>query len=278
MKNQNKSFFYLLAAIVCFGYAVNFFFGKGKDENNENNESNEAIELVRQSKIELSGLGGFLNQSTTTWGDYANKEIADNPTKKYIWKAANVEDGLYLVSFVDEEGWGKSWEADIKNKMVKDINRSAYLSWKYGFSRCDRSGVFQVCDVTVDTLKYKNRKLTYQLKGSIFNNSGKSITSLSFSNSNVLIIFKEKEVRNKAYSWKCNSTAVSSRVPWKNQTKINFSILIDDIEAVYLDYDPEAVLFTLEIEAEDPVGYDYDKGIYEIDLLSQWKRLQKQMK
>lgn len=57
MNNQNKSFFYLLAAIVCVGYAVNFFFGKGKDENNENNESNEAIELVRQSKNRTFRLG-----------------------------------------------------------------------------------------------------------------------------------------------------------------------------------------------------------------------------
>lgn len=46
MKNQNKSLYYILAAIVCVGIAVYYFLGGTK------NGGNEAIELMRQSKVE----------------------------------------------------------------------------------------------------------------------------------------------------------------------------------------------------------------------------------
>lgn len=262
MKNVNV---FLILMITCFLIEGCSLGGR---------REKEAITLVQQTKMEHSGWEELLGKTAMTWGEYANKEAVNNPTKTYAWDARQFEDEIFLVGFRDNEGWGIGWEVSMKSKTVRNVNASQHLSFKYGFSRLDTSGVFQVTDIVLDTLKHGDERLTYQLKGSILNNTGKTITSASLNNSNVNIVFEEKDVVTKGYVWNCTTARVSENTPWREGTKIEFSVIIDDIKTVYLHYDPIAVFFILELKAKDPIGFNYDKAIYKIDLFEQWRAMQ----
>src|SRR5690625_2190760 len=106
----------------------------------DNNEK-KAIELVQESKVQIETdnilRDLFLNfmgiGQNTTWLDFANLIVKDDPNQKYICIAESTDEvGIYIVSFVDEKNWGHRWEVDIEEKMVKHINQNEYLSRKHG--------------------------------------------------------------------------------------------------------------------------------------------------
>jgi len=110
-------------------------------------DEDKAIELVQQSKsTEID--------DTKTWLDYANERAKEEPNKKHFWKAEKTDSvGIYLVSFQDEKGWGVRWEATLKEKIVKKITGNDYLCMKYELTRFDPEQLFEISNVTLDTLK-----------------------------------------------------------------------------------------------------------------------------
>lgn len=256
----------------------------------DNNEK-KAIELVQESKVQIETdniLGDlFLNfmgiGQNTTWLDFANLIVKDDPNQKYIWKAESTDEvGIYIVSFVDEKNWGHRWEVDIEEKMVKHINQNEYLSRKHGYSRLDRDGKFEVVNITTDTLKLekkygynskdKSMDVVYIMKGSVINNTDKILTNAEISGE-LQVIFKDKALKSSNDRDSGFKRKVTQSNPWKPQEEIDFYIKTNNIDEIYLQYVPEYVFFNINLSAEDPIGYNYDKAIEEYNLKEKWEKL-----
>ena len=87
------------------------------------NKKKKAIEICQKSKVQLQSDNvwaqlGFAIYGLTagaTWLDFANMLAKQDPNIKHDWTAEKTkEDGTYLVSFVDENGWGHRWEVTIE--------------------------------------------------------------------------------------------------------------------------------------------------------------------
>ena len=65
---------------------------------------------------------------------------------------------------------------------------------------------------------------------------------------------------------------VSKSNPWKPGEEKEFKLKTDGIEIVYADYVPPYVLFEIALKAEDPVGYNFDENIKEIELVDKWEK------
>lgn len=258
-----------------------------------NDKEKKAIEICQKTKIQfsngdLSGLLGLALSGLTvesTWLEYANMLAAAENDIKLDWTAVkSEEEGIYLVKFADKRGWGHCWEVTIDQKIVKYVNSSEYLSRKYGLSRFDPDNKFQIKNIKANALKLiktkrfdsdqSNNKIAYVMEATIVNKTGRSLTRASVSGS-LQVIFKDKTIEDED-DWESGFyTKVSETSPWKPNTERQFYIQTKGIDQVYLDYVPEYVFFNLNLTAEDPIGFLYNKGIEEFDLKHAWKLLSK---
>ena len=229
------------------------------------------------------GLAMYGLTADATWLDYANMLAKQELNKKQDWTAEKTkEDGIYLVAFADEKGWGHRWEVTIEQQIVKHVNSNEYLCRKYGLSRFDSDGNFQITNIKTDTIKLEkensyysennSKKIVYTLKASVINKTGKPLTSADISGK-LQVIFKDKTVEGES-NWESGfKTKISKANPWKPETERDFYIKTKGIEQIYLDYEPEYVFLEVNLKAEDPIGFSYDKGIEEYELKNKWKTL-----
>ncbi len=251
-------------------------------------DQDKAIELVQQAKaIERSTEG--------TWLDYANKRAEDEPNVKHFWKADETDEkGVFLVSFQDSAGWGVRWEAILKEKIVKMVTGNDYLCMKYNLSRFDPEMLFEISNITLDTLKVEGDKLeqgfweslfsspkyknvvVYRFQADVTNNTDKYITDATI-NGKLKLIFKEKTIIGASGSSSFNSS-ISKSKPWGPKEVKTISLRTKDIDKVYLNYTPEYTVFELNLEAEDPIGFSYNKNIWENNLSREWANFTSQLK
>lgn len=241
-------------------------------------QNNEAINLVKQSKIssEVGALGFFIGDfKEMTVNEWCNSIAQKNPNNRYSWQAESTkEQGILLVSFEDEEGYGYRWEANLNSKIVIYVNSNEYLSRKYGLTRLDDQGNFSLSNIDLDTLRVFKNEIDYKLKCNIVNKTDKIITSAEVSGT-LKIIFKDKTIEGKATYYSGFSSPISKNVPWNPNTEREVSIVTKSLEKMYLNYTPEYVLFELGLDASDPIGFSYDRIILEKDLLDEWEDRQK---
>ena len=254
------------------------------------NKENKAIDICKKAKIQsdATDMRSFLRTismgTDATWLDFANMLASQQPNEKLSWSAQKTkEDGVYIVGFVDEQGWGYRWEVTLDHEIVRSVNGNAYLSRKYGISRFDKDSNFEITDITADTLKLERKysyssdntmEIVYIMTGSVINNTDKVLTSADISG-NLQVIYKDKTIRSSENRDSGFKRTVSKTKPWNPQEKLEFSIKARNIEELYLQYDPEYVFFSVEISVEDPVGYSYNKAIEEYDLKDKWENLKK---
>jgi hypothetical protein len=271
--------------IIIFGVIIVSFFTILKPYE----DKKESIELVQKANIEENALINTL-EGVKTYGDLANQEAKENPNTKYKWDSEKTtESGVYLVSFTDEKGWGSRWEVNIKENIVRYINNNEYLSRKYGFTRVSQEGEFTVSEQFTlkiekhyDYLSDKNSKVVVcEIDGSVINNTDKVITSADIEGI-FMLIFKDKTVKgvsncNGLFSSDCGFTKkVSESNPWRPKESREFTIKTKGISNVYLNYQPPYVVFDIALNAKDPIGYKFNKYIYEQDLKEEWEKLRKE--
>jgi len=247
----------------------------------------KAIDICQKAKVQLEtdNMWGLLElqmlglSSDATWLDYANMLAQNDISKRLEWSTTTADtDGVYLVSFADEGGWGHRWEVAIEQKIVKHINSNEYLSRKYGLSRLSDSEDFTIGEPEIDTLKfykkYRNSEPTiiYEYHGSVVNNSNRLITK-SEVRGKLNLIFEEKTITENSVASDGFITTISKKSPWKPGEKRRFKLRTNGIEALYAEYDPPFVFFEVELIAQDPIGYYFDENIQEIELSKKWKDL-----
>ena len=178
------------------------------------NKEGKAIEICQKAKVQLQtdNIWGQLGLSMSglsadaTWLDYANMLAKQDPNKILDWTASKTtEDGIYLVAFADDKGWGHRWEVIIEQQIVKYINSNEYLCRKYGLSRFDPDSNFQLTKILMDTIKLEkensyfsknnSKKIVYVLKASIINKTGKPLTSADVTGK-LQVIFKDKRAND----------------------------------------------------------------------------------
>ena len=255
------------------------------------NKEKKAIEICQKAKVQFQtdnvwgqlGLSMYGLTADATWLDFANMLAKQDANSKQDWTAKKTkEDGIYLVSFADEKGWGHRWEVTIEQQIVKYVNTNEYLCRKYGLSRFDPDGNFQISNILTDTIKLEkensyysennSKKIVYILKASIVNKTGKPLTSADVSGK-LQVIFKDKTIEGEGNGDSGFKTKISKSKPWIPDTEREFYIKTKGIDQIYLDYVPEYVFFEVNLKAEDPIGFSYDKGIAEYDLKAKWKNL-----
>lgn len=240
----------------------------------ESKREQEAIKICQESEFHWVEEGFLWNHEKTYTGlDFANIIVKQEPNKKYHWKArATDKKNVYIVRFVDEENWGYSWEVNIIEKTVVSINANEYMSRKYGLSRLDKDALFKITNVTSDTLKLSNGGVSYKIKGKVVNHTGKSISKADMEGSLTLYFEnKTEKVKNSIFkNFDILKKNVSESRPWKDGETIDFTIITNEIKNIYLEYDPQYVFFTIEMSASDPIGYSYNKTIYEVDMKDRW--------
>jgi hypothetical protein len=69
--------------------------------------------------------------------------------------------------------------------------------------------------------------------------------------------------------------AISKSKRWFPDSTKEFSIKTKGIEEIYLDYDTEYAVIEMNLKAEDPVGFSYNKNIKEFDVKNKWSALKK---
>jgi hypothetical protein len=252
----------------------------------KDNSDNLLIKLfqleIQKELVTLAGLN-----PNSTWLDFANRNAKEDPNTNYEWTSKGTpEADVYLVTFSDKIDWGYRWEVNIKTKIVKYINLDDYLSCKYGFSGLDKHTLFEVTNLSQNAIskRYKpgnskKKEIVYLIKGKIKNKTGKSLTNTKLMG-HLKIIYKDKSIIGSSncnfWDTKCGfKKNISVDSPWKNNTDLEFSIVTEGIDELYLDYQPEFAFFILELETGDPVGFSYQKAIAEYDVKKQWASFKK---
>ena len=264
--------------LFLFLTACNYFESKEK----------KAIELVQKSKVESGNV--LVN---TTWLEEANSLSQKDINKKYSWTAKETsEKGIYLVEFIDEKDWGYRFEVNLQQNIVKYINDNEYLSRKYNLLRLEDNNEFNVSDIGINKLSFKKIngefKIVYEISGVIINNTNNNLVEADVEGK-LKLIFKDKTVSTEkeeknyyenyldilnAYLGKQIGNfkeKISNRYPWKSGETRKFSIITGGLDKIYLKYVPEYIVFDLSLKAKDPIGYEFDKDIKEVDLKDKWK-------
>jgi len=255
------------------------------------NKEKKAIEIVKAAKIQFDTeniwdnlfLGVVGLGQGATWQDFANIIVKKDPNKKYQWIAEKTNEiSIYIVNFVDENGWGHRWEVNLEQQTVNYINQNEYLRRKYGSSRLDRDVNFEIFNIEINSLKFEkeynrfsndySKKIIYIIKANVKNKTGRLLSSAEISG-NLKVIFRDKTIVGES-NWQSGfKSGISKANPWNPGTDKSFYIKTKGIEEIYLNYQPEYVFFEIAIKAEDPVGFNYDKNIEEYDLKDKWKTL-----
>lgn len=243
----------------------------------EENDIDDPLTLLA-TKIRFSLMG--LDFDTSTWLDMANKIAELHSSEKFHWDAEKTDTkNVYQVGFVNEEGWGQFWEVNIEENIVRYINEKETLSRSYGYSRLDKNAPFSIKNVTVDTLKKSSKGVYYEIHGDVVNKTGKSLSEARLSGTLSIIFDKKTEEAGNDYSYApVLKREISESNPWYNNQSIPFRIRTRNIKKIYLDYEPEFVYFTIEMDASDPVGYSYNKAIYEVDMKGRWNAVRENIK
>jgi hypothetical protein len=251
-------------------------------------DEDKAIELVQQTQT------GMYFESKT-WLDKANEDAKEDPNNKFVWEAKKTEEeSVFLVSFQDTAGWGTRWEVILKQKIVKTINGNDYLSRKYNITRLDANGLFTISNTSIDTLMVDNEKISqgfwadlfsspkyrkvviYKFQAEVTNNTDKYITNVDIEGK-LKLIFKEKTIVGTSGFTSFNSS-VSKDKPWIPGETITITLKTKNIDKVYLNYIPEYAIFELNLEAQDPIGFSYDKNIWEVNLTERWSNFTASLK
>lgn len=256
-------------------------------------KENKAIEICQKAKENLQ-----LLNINTTWLDYANQLAKNNPNDKYDWRAKKTsEENIYLVAFLNQNGWGYHWEVDITQNIVKEINSNDYLSEKYGYKTVDTTAFpiqkIQQLDMyieyqngdnyskmeNVDGFQFYDRKKNKTglkvgeiIKATLINKTDKTIISAEVTGQ-LRLIFKEKTVTGESYDKTNFGEVISESNPWQPNTTKEFYIKTKGIDNLYLNYIPEYVLFNVSLIAQDPTGYLFDKDVAEYDVKEHWNTL-----
>ena len=210
--------------------------------------------------------------------DFSNVVAEQHSNEKFHWIVeATDAKNVYQVGFVNEEDWGQFWEVNIKEKTVVFINTKEYMLREYGHSRLDKDAPFEIADVTADTLMLSGKGVSYKIQGKVVNHTGKTISYANMSGSLKVIFENKTEEVSNSYSknHKVLKKEVSESHPWKDGEAIDFTVITQEIKQIYLDYDPQYVFFTIEMSAGDPIGYSYNKAIYEEDMKERWNAIRK---
>lgn len=244
----------------------------------------KAIAICQESKVQLQteNIFGSLAfnliglDSESTWIDFANIIAQKDPNTEYKWAAMESEyESIYIVSFTDEKGWGYKWEVNLDQQIVKNINLNEYLARKYGFSRMSGSEEFKIKNIQKDTLRIIGRskkEVIYEFRGTVINNTEKSIIDAEIGGE-LKLIFEEKTVSETSNSDYGFTRKVSKMRPWRPGEEREFKLRTSGIEIIYADYIPPYALFEISLNAQDPIGYDFDENIAEYDLVEKWSRL-----
>lgn len=275
----------------------------------ESRREKKAIEICQETKVEWGDVLGYddesilgdlfgnlilknimkakgINMETATWLDYANYIAAQEPDKHMTWEAKKLDrENLYEVCFVDEEGWGFFWEVDVEEKIVRYVNSNEKMARDYGHSQYDEGTPFEVKDIVDASIEYcegedsrGEKEAICMFQGVIVNHTGRALSSAEL-NGGLKVIFENKTVEGRI-GWGSDGLAreVSESNPWYDGEEISFAVVTEGIHEIYLEYDPEYVYFTLGISVSDPVGYTYDKDVFEKDLKKQWNQLRAKKK
>jgi hypothetical protein len=253
-----------------------------------NTQEKHAIDVCQKAKIQFNTNNELANIAlniyglsiNATWLDLANMMAKNEPNKTYAWHAKKSADkGLYIVEFIDSDGWGQRWEVDIDQKIVKSINQDDYLTRKYGFSRFGGNSDFEISHIQISKLTLKRNNdyysnsssgVSYVMKASVVNRTDKSITNASI-DGQLNLIFKDKTVSGVGNYESGFNSRISKDKPWEPNTTRMFYIETKGIEKVYLKYVPEYVIFNVSLKADDPVGFSFDKDIADMDIKDKWK-------
>lgn len=268
----------LLLVILFFFSSCNLF----------DNKEKKAIEIVQNAKMQFEtdnvfqnlalGMAG-LNQGAL-WKDFANMIAEKDANTKFEWTAKTTDDSdILLVAFTDSRGWGHRWEVALEQQTVKHVNQNEYLTRKYGLSRLDKDRNFEIIDIKIDTMKIEkerglfsnnsSKKVVYTLEASMINKTGNTLTNADLSGT-LKLIFKDKVIEGNNNYNSGFVDKVSKSKPWKPETVRKFLIKTKGIDLIYLDYIPEYALLEVNLEAEDPIGYSFDKNVEEYDIKEKW--------
>ncbi len=267
-----KKFVFIICSVILL-HGCNLIHPQNDEEKEKANEK-KAISIVQNAKVQTDGGWTYENQ---TWLDIANDDVKDQPNIRHEWSAKWQTDSIYLVEFLDHDGWGRRWETDIEQKTVKYINGSEYLSRKYNLTSVDHSDSYSIVNATENSLikksDYSNNKIYYVLNAEIKNKTDKTISEAELSSS-LKLIFEDKTIEAKSSEWSNGfKNFISKQSPWNPGTKMSFNLTTEGLDDIYLQYSPEYVIFQIHLKAEDPIGYTFDKDILEIDLIDEWNKL-----
>jgi len=113
-----------------------------------------------------------------------------------------------------------------------------------------------------------------ELKANVVNRTGKSLTKAEITG-DLKVIFKDKTVVGFG-EWKRGfKSKVTKNKPWLPNTAKEFHVKTNGIEEIYLNYSPEYVFLEINLTAEDPIGFSFDKNIAETDFKNTWKKIKK---
>lgn len=97
----------------------------------------EAIKLVQETKFGVDNILKenvylFMFMKNPTNGELANFLATNNSEYNYDWSAKNISDNIFLVLYSRNDGKQTlAWEVDLKNSIVKYVNKSSDLLKKY---------------------------------------------------------------------------------------------------------------------------------------------------
>ena len=149
------------------------------------------------------------------------------------------------------------------------------------FSTADSSG-FAVVNIKRDTLLKQGSEsfsdegkpvIVFHLKASILNKTDKIITEAKVTGKIRLVFPETATAENERYASSGFNSYISKSDPWMPNEVREFNIQTNDIPVVYLNYKPAEATFELNLEAKDPMGYEFNNLIREEDLLNQWYKL-----
>jgi len=241
-----------------------------------------AIEICQNAKVQSPK--DYELDDNASWLDFANVIAKHSPNSVFKWKGTKTkENNLYIVSFVDTTNWGFRWEVDINQKIVKSINQNEYLARKYGLSRFNGNNEFEIVKIEQKGLefdyKYSNSKpeIIYIFKATVLNKTDKIISKADIGGS-LRLIFKEKTIAAEEHYVSGFSSPISETNPWSPKTNKEFYIKTKGIDNIYFSYEPDYIFFVVSLIASDPVGYNFNKDIADIDLKAEWKSFKENKK
>lgn len=241
----------------------------------------KAIEIVKNTNKEFDG-------EPVSWEKWCIREsLKDNSQDKRSWKSKVTGlDHIYIVSFTDSIGWGAYWECNLQDSVVKYINEDDYLGLKYRILGLDIDELFSISSIRQDCVVFVREQLSqsflemlfsspkyveynvYSFSGVLENNSDKIITEVDI-RARVKLVFEDKTVEVAEGKADLNEQ-ISRNSPFEPSETRSLNIRTEAIDPVYFKYDPPYVLFEIFMRAEDPIGFEYKRLIWQDEISDRW--------